>query len=194
VTLVGEAHFDVDVSSGTPFVVRTGHIVTRVLGTSFTVRHYAADPHVQVAVIAGKVAVTTRAHPGLTLTAGGVGIMTDSTAVLASSDSTRSYTVWTGGHLVFREAPTREVLTTLSQWYGYQFQLADSILAHRRLTATLDAESSANALSTIKLLLNVDLTFDGNVITLHPRSQQHPQAHRRNGGAGELTPHAEVGR
>jgi len=197
VAIVGEAYFDVRTVPGAPFIVRTGNVATRVLGTTFSVRRYPGDAHVQVAVTSGKVAVSGIAGPrsALTLAAGGVGFVTDSTAIQISADSARQYTAWTTGKLVFHEVPARDVLATLTHWYGYQFALTDSALASYRLTTILDAQSSANALGTIKLLLNVDLTFDGDVVTLHPRQARHAPSRDMHRLRHPLTtPNAEVGR
>jgi len=195
--LVGEAYFDARGVNDVPFTIRTGSVATRVLGTTFAVRHYATDGAVQVAVMSGKVAVVARthAHLALTLTAGNVGRITDSTALVISTDSARRYTAWTTGQLVFRGVPMPEVLTTLTRWYGYRFRLADSALANHIITAVLDAQSPANALGTIKLLLNVDLTFEGDVVTLHSKqTQAMPAIDRHDTHKTLTTPHAEVGR
>jgi len=115
--------------------------------------------------------------------------------VLLSADSAQAYTTWTNGQLVFRAAPMTDVLATLSRWYGYQFRLADSTLATQSLTAVLDAGSSARAFSTIKLLLHVDFTFDGDVVTLHAHGTgwSRPAA-RRDRQDLLTTHHFEVGR
>jgi len=197
VALVGEAYFEVHGKSDAPFVVRTGAVATRVLGTTFSVRYYITDPRVQVAVTTGKVVVSalTRQHPTITLTAGAVGAVTDSMAVLISVDSAAQYTAWTAGQLHFYRVPITDVLATLTRWYGYQFRLADPALSDHRLTAVLDTWSAASALGTIKLLLNVDLTFDANVVTLHPRRAGHAPAPDGRGSKNELTfPQTGVGR
>jgi ferric-dicitrate binding protein FerR (iron transport regulator) len=124
-----------------------------------------------------------------------VGEVTDSTTVLLPADSARQYTRWASGELIFRRAPAIDVLATLTRWYGYQFRLADPTLANNKLTAVIDAESSVAALGTIKLLLGVDLTFDGNVITLHPRhTRGMPVPGVRDVPHTLTTSHTEVGR
>jgi len=197
IALKGQAYFDVRTTSGTPFIVRSGSVTTRVLGTTFGVRQYPGDRYAEIAVTSGKIIVTTGAHSQITKTldAGAVANATDSVVTLVSGDSAKRYTSWVSGQLIFRGTPTSEVLATLTRWYGYQFRLSDSSLNENVLTAVIDAQSSAQALSTIKLLLNVDLTFDGNVITLHPKHRSTMPARRRQNTTDIMTPsHAEVGR
>lgn len=173
VALSGEAYFDVQHTTGAPFIVTTGAINTRVLGTTFGLRYGGEDSAVHVVVTAGRVAVARASAPSapLTLSAGMIGLVTDSSAVTLPTSA--SYVGWINGQLVFHKATTAEVLASLSRWYGYQFRLADSSLAHQNLTLALSTESSSVALSTLKLMMDVELTFDHNVVTLHPRVTSH---------------------
>lgn len=168
VTLDGEAFFTVVPHAGRPFLVRTGRATTRVLGTAFDVRHYPTDRETHVAVTTGKVVVAgaTAAHPSVTLVAGTVGVVTDSTAILTSTDSASRYTAWTSGMLVFHNVATTEILAALSRWYGYEFRVADSAITAQSVTATFSTRSSSEALDNLKILLNVELTIDGDVVTL----------------------------
>lgn len=57
VVLSGEAFFEVQKDAKRPFMVHTNEIVTRVLGTSFTVRSFNEEDNVVVQVKTGKVSV-----------------------------------------------------------------------------------------------------------------------------------------
>lgn len=57
VNLVGNAYFEVAHKPESPFLVKTGRIVTKVLGTSFWVKSNQNNPRVEVSVKTGKVAV-----------------------------------------------------------------------------------------------------------------------------------------
>jgi len=196
VDLRGAASFVVAHDGAHPFVVQSGRVRTRVLGTTFLVQHYRDDRAVRVSVQSGKVLVTAMDRTrdaGLTLTAGTVGVVTDSTATAVSVDSIRPYTSWTSQHLLFRGVPMPDVLVTLTRWYGVQFQLADSSLAEHTLTAVLDATSLPNALNTIKPIMHVEFTFNGNVVTLHTR-RAIPAEIRNHPQDGLTKPQTEVGR
>jgi len=171
VTLTGEAIFDVPAASGVPFLVHTGTITTRVLGTRFDVRRYDTDTRTRVAVLSGKVIVTGRVRAKLALAAGTAGDVTDSTAAVLPQDAAAQVTSWNDGMLVFHDAPAHTVLDELSHWYGYEFQLADPALATKNVTARFRIGSSSSALAHLKLLLDVDLAFDGKIVTLR---QRHP--------------------
>jgi ferric-dicitrate binding protein FerR (iron transport regulator) len=166
--------------------------VTRVLGTAFDVTRYASDTTTRVAVASGKVSVTADArrgaapHGALIVAAGGVGLVGDSTATLIAGERTADIADWVRGRLVFRQAPVEDVLATVTRWYGYEFRVADSTLTHERVTAVLvrssTADALADALTTLKIVLGVDMRFDGRVITLVPK--KHPRTERREPDAG----------
>lgn len=198
VQLSGAATLTVQHDARRSFVVQSGDAMVQVLGTQFTVQHYAADRMVQVSVASGRVSMAPirGQHPmRLILDAGVTGSVVDSIATAARADTMHSYAAWTSGELMFRETPLPDVLATLTRWYGYQFQIADSSLAAYSLTAVLNAQSLADALKTIKPILNVDVTFAGRTITLHDRRIHGEHAPNRRDVESRLTTrHMEVGR
>lgn len=172
VMVEGEAYFDVVRSSGAPFVVRSGAVATQVLGTEFLVRHGAGDGTVRVAVAGGKVRVTTQARPNtaITLSAGEVGDITDSTVYVNSISDIAPGAKWAPGQLLFRHTPVATVLQMISRWYGYQFRYADRTLSERNVSIGISTQSSAEALAAIERVLAVNLTIVGDTVTLIPQS------------------------
>jgi ferric-dicitrate binding protein FerR (iron transport regulator) len=168
-TLEGEAYFDVGALAHAPFVVRTGSVTTRVLGTAFTVRRYLGDHETQIAVINGRIlAKNGNAH--VIVDAGSIGTITDSTATTASIPDVQRYTEWTRGRIVFHQMPVPTLLATLGRWYGVQFRLADSAVVHRRVTGDFRSDELAETLAGLKDILDVTLTFDGQIVTLRGRA------------------------
>jgi transmembrane sensor len=172
VSLIGEAQFDVQAQSAAPFIVQTGAVTTTVLGTTFDVRRYPDDATVRVVVTRGKVATRNR-HTSVTLTEGTVAQLTDSTATTTVTDPT-IYTDWTHGRLAFTDAPVSVMLAALERWYGYRFQLADSSLIARHVTAEFNVDAPAETMQLLQRLLRVTMTFKGSVVILYPE--------RRTGG------------
>jgi len=195
VTLVGEARFDVESRSRTPFIVRTGAVTTRVLGTTFDVRRYAEDAVGHVVVLAGKV-VTGSGRASTILTAGMIGRFTDSSVTTAAVTDPTLYTDWARGRLVFNETPVPVVLATLKRWYGYEFRLADSTLATEYVTTVFDIGDTNEMMYRLQRLLGVSMTIHRDSVILL-------RANRRAKGSKtldrfkshDLLPHpTEVGR
>lgn len=194
VTLRGEAVFDVMHDERTPFLVRTGAVTTRVLGTTFDIAYYATDSAVRIAVVSGKVATGGRRTPVL-LTAGTLGWVTDSTVTATIVADPAAYTTWVNGRLSFNNVSVRELLATVGRWYGYDFRLADSLLATRHVSTVLRVDAPVETMNALKQLLDVSMTFRGDTVVLQRRHQaerrsSEPVRRELNG----LSPTREVGR
>jgi transmembrane sensor len=175
----GQAYFDVASRPKSPFTVTSGRVTTRVLGTQFTVRRFAAERDVIVAVQTGKVA-TGRGTPVI-LTGDMLARITDSTTIVTPDANVRQYTEWTQGRLVFNDVVASEVTAVLGQWYGLTFRFADSTLIHRHLTGVFDdRDSRQDVLQNLKLVLGVRMQFDDNVVTLIPDASTKAPARRRS--------------
>jgi transmembrane sensor len=64
VSLEGEAFFEVSKDAKHPFFVTSGNLVTRVVGTSFTIKAYNGTKEYRVIVNTGKVLVTHKVNSG----------------------------------------------------------------------------------------------------------------------------------
>jgi ferric-dicitrate binding protein FerR (iron transport regulator) len=199
ITLHGEAFFEVTSAATRPFVVHTGNVVTRVLGTKFDVRRYATDTATRVVVVTGKVAAGSPRQSSVTLVAGAMGHLTDSTSVVTPVKDMTTVTGWTAGRLRFREMPAAEVLAQLSRWYGVEFQLADSTIGRESVTTDIDFKETADVIRALEGLLGVTASSGGThagvpVVVLRPRrSVSRTPAIRSLKNALEST-HMEVGR
>lgn len=63
VQLSGEAYFDVTHDSTRPFIIHTGKLNIKVLGTAFNVKSYPADETQEAALIRGRIEVTLNDRP-----------------------------------------------------------------------------------------------------------------------------------
>jgi len=136
VTVDGAAQFTVSHSAATPFVVRTTHTVTRVLGTTFLVRQYGVDRVARVLVTEGRVSVQgmgDRSERGV-LAANALAVVNDSGDVVVTPNvPAHDYAGWVTGELEFHGALARDVVADLSRAYGLDIQLTDSALGQQRV-------------------------------------------------------------
>jgi len=132
-----------------------------VLGTTFSVRHYANDPSLKVVVAQGKVSVA--AH---ILTSGDAATVTGDGAVqLVRGIDIAPAMSWTTGQLSFRRTPLRDVIPELERWYGITVSVTDPELLARRLTAVFLVNAPEGALTSLASLLRVPMTQSGNHVT-----------------------------
>ena len=163
VQLVGEAFFDVERNPDKPFLVYTAKTVTKVLGTSFSVRALAGDAEVQVAVRTGRVSVFTRADfdhaPPTSATAGVLLLPNQQARVdLASNsiqktpvDKPQTIAVPLSGpsEVTFDDQPVTDILQTLAKLYEIRIVYDEAALANCRITTTFAEETLPERLSSI---------------------------------------------
>jgi len=191
VTLQGEAWFHVRATASVPFTVQTKNVITTVLGTTFAIRARNEEP-VRVAVDDGRVSVGNR-RSSMVLAAGTAARVTDSTMTRATATEPTQYTDWTAGQLVFNGASVPDVLATVGQWYGYDFRLADSALARRNVSVSFKMTDPADMMMLLKDVLDADLKFDGNTVTVVRRTTRSIDT-KGHSSHSPLTPSVEMGK
>lgn len=155
ILLEGEALFAVASHTGLPFNVRTGNLTTRVLGTSFLVRHYPDESAVRVTVAEGKVALEQTV-----LTVGEAGTAGKQGTSVTRDVNIAAALAWTTGRLVFDKASFREIIPDLSRWYGINIKVLDKSLLDRRINTTLVNETASQAVSLIAQALDAEVKFN----------------------------------
>jgi transmembrane sensor len=163
VVLTGEGRFTVSRAAGIPFVVQTGEVATRVLGTKFAVRKRVTDAETWIMVTSGKVVATGR-RASVVVSGGEMARATDSTALLTPPTGPGTYTDWEHGRLVFNTVPIPDMLAAIGTWYGYQFQLSDSLLMRQKVTAAFRVDDASDMLVAIERILDVTVRMTGKTV------------------------------
>lgn len=170
VRLDGLALFEVADGPDAPFVARAGELDVEVTGTAFAVRAFPGDDAEEVTVREGRVRVRS---------AGGgddVSVGPGERAVRrAGSGELRLEDVdvdralgWTEGRLAFDAVPLAAVARAIERWYGVDVAVADTGLARRRFTGTLEAASVREAAAVVAASLGADHRVEGDRVTFHP--------------------------
>jgi transmembrane sensor len=155
VRLVGEGFFEVTKDADHPFVVYANDVVTKVLGTSFTVRAYASEANVRVSVRTGRVSVFRKADYERTQTVAGPNVPT--TVLLPNQQMVVAATAKqlpksevslplkaindrAMQRFTFVRTPVSQVFIALEQTYGVQIKYDSLRMQRCSLTATLTDE------------------------------------------------------
>lgn len=153
VELTGEALFEVVHNEKSPFVVKTGKLNVKVLGTSFNVISYPGEATEEIILQKGKVEVLdnsgkilTELLPDQKLAVNHVDRTAKRSVVIASQ-----YTSWTQGKLVFRNENMEQVAKRLSRWYNAEIILADKGLDEFTFYATFVDEPLDEVLKLLAL-------------------------------------------
>ena len=124
VRLEGEAFFDVAHDSERPFIIHSGGIQTRVLGTAFNVEAYGNEDMIRVSLVRGKVAVEDTVNNNADAT-----VMTAGHLLVYQKNSRRfgidtlaaiDTALWTDGTMVLQNIPVTDALKRISNRFGFR--------------------------------------------------------------------------
>lgn len=177
VTLVGEGFFEVVKDPDKPFLVNTGKIVTRVLGTTFSIKAYKSDTSISVSVRTGKVTVyrTNERRQDRLASVAQVVLTPNQRAVFNNNEEQLVKTLVDKPIIIsskaelktfeFVETPVPQVLKQLSEAYGVNMFYDAEILANCNLTASLNNQGLYQKLDLICEAINASYKItDGQII------------------------------
>ena len=189
VTLIGEAYFDVAHDSSRPFIIHTGKINIKVLGTSFNVRNYPQDKELETSLIKGKIEVSLESRPEdiITLkptekliiakeqdelaTATKVKSSIDNKVVLTSitylrHDSLVAETSWLNDKMVFVNQPLDKIAIELERKYAITVSFKDENVKKYRYTGVFENVSLEKVFQLIKYSKNINYKIDDKNIVI----------------------------
>lgn len=131
VKLVGEAYFKVSKNKHCPFIVETGNLYTKVLGTEFNLKAY---PHsdVNVTLIKGSVAVNAEGKEVM-LKPGENAEYSENKDIEVTTVDTEGYIQWKDGYFYFDNVPLIDVVRDLGRWYNVNIEIRNNSLMSYRL-------------------------------------------------------------
>ena len=163
VTLTGEGFFEVVKNSRQPFVVNTGVVKTRVLGTTFNVKNYTEDEDIAVTLATGKVWVTATANTtnGVILTPGMQAVYGKNNHQLVSNKTNVANAVaWRNNMLVLNNESLEEVAYMLNREFGLLFVFTDESLKKLPLNGEIKLDELNAVLENLEFLTGLKFEID----------------------------------
>lgn len=178
VRLVGEAFFEVTKDPDKPFIIETGDLTTKVLGTSFNINSYEFNDMISVTVRTGKVQVVSISPDGSTEMVQLVPnemaqYSKTANAITKSTVDNENYIDWKNGIIRFNDITFQEASKMLSRWYGVSLSFANNDLKNCHITARYEHAKLQVVLESIKFATQgMDYEFiDQRKILLKGRCQ-----------------------
>lgn len=136
VSLKGEAYFAVTKDKNHPFIVQTGAVDVRVLGTAFNVEAYPRDELIKTTLFEGSVAVDTGNDNSLILAPGELAVYDKTTRSLSKSGVPEidNEIAWKDGAFIFSHISLKEIGRQLSNAFNVEIVIEDKQLEERKLT------------------------------------------------------------
>lgn len=158
VQLKGEAFFEVAKDATHPFLIYANETVTKVIGTSFRIRAFQADPKVIVSVTTGKVSVFARKELEQSASPRGVILTANLQAEFSRGHQQFHKTLVDDPILLasekniqfdFNDTPLNQVFDALQSAYGVEIIYDPELVKNRTLRVSLDNESLYEKLAVV---------------------------------------------
>ncbi|MEJ6981904.1 FecR domain-containing protein [Pedobacter sp. P351] len=170
ISLQGEAFFEVKKDSKHPFLIYSGGVITKVLGTSFNIKSYANANTAEISVVTGKVMVYTQPSKNAKLRS--VYLLPEQKVTyfklkhqLQKYDVKEpSLSIWQKNTLSFDNIPVTKVIETLNKTFKANIILADSDISQLALSADFTEVNLPNIMELLSKSLNITYKLDGDAI------------------------------
>lgn len=168
VTLTGEAFFDIKHNPEKPFIVHTGKIQTRVLGTAFNINAQNSSDNIEVTVARGKVQVgDTEKIYGVIIPNQQIKVNKTTLDYKQNTISAAVVTEWKSNYLILDDINMAEAVSLISQKYKVQILISNEKIKNCRITASfLNEEDLDHVLKVISSVIETEYRYNkaGTVI------------------------------
>jgi ferric-dicitrate binding protein FerR (iron transport regulator) len=163
----------VKASSDAPFVITSGEVRTRVLGTSFNIQAYPKDNQISVGVITGKVEVSKAAEK-IVLGKGESAIYNKQQGRLSHVVFNDSPEGWVKGELNFFHMQLGEVAEVLQRTYHVTIEISNKKSKACEITGKFHVNQSIDEVLQL-ICKTIDATYevDGKRVIIHAENGCH---------------------
>lgn len=168
IELSGEAYFEVAKDPSKPFVVTSGALSVRALGTSFNVSAYPDQPKTQVSLLTGSVKIEMINNSrDVVLSPGQQIVYNKNSEEFTESVFDPVETIgWKEGILIFKQASYQEVVRKLERWFGIEINTQGAPPDDWQLTAHYEDEVLINILKDLEFGKGFNYELDEELLTI----------------------------
>lgn len=168
VYLEGEGYFDIRHKARQPFLVHTGKITTRVLGTAFDIKAYPSDEAVEITVTRGRVQVMQNNKSLGLLTANQqISFNKTSDAFQLKKVDVQPIVAWKPAEILFDDITMQEAMKKIEQKFNVVIEFANPAIKDCRVTATFSEGDMLNEMLTVICgVIKADYTILNNKIII----------------------------
>jgi transmembrane sensor len=163
----GEAMFDVAADSRRPFVVETGAVALKVLGTRFSVYH--TPESTRLAVVEGVVRAVSRQQPErqILVHAGEGAVATTDGAIHPDGEIDVDKAIaWTERRLIFDDAALEDVVSEFNRYNRRPLVVQDPQLAERKITSVFFANDVSALVAFLELEPDIEVDHGADAIRI----------------------------
>ena len=194
VNLTGEAYFDISHNPAKPFIVSSGNMRIKVLGTMFNVKAYPEEKHIETSLIKGSVEITIKDRPDdiyilrpnekLVVSNDGLSERLNALNTAHNAPSARESadmvalkkvdyssmeklvleTAWVQNKLVFRSEKFSDLAKRMERWYDIEIRFRNSGKEELKFTGIFTTETIQQALKAMQVVHSFNYVKEDNII------------------------------
>lgn len=166
VAMEGEVCFQVAKNEAQPFIVRTGGMAVKVLGTVFNVDAYPDNGRIATTLVEGKVEIQA-GDEKQTLLPDQQAVLEKGKGIEVKKVYAEDYISWIGGVFHFTEASLEEIMQKLSRWYNFEFFFANADVKDAHFTLNIRRyENVSDILSKIEKTGRAHFNINGRTVVV----------------------------
>jgi transmembrane sensor len=169
VKLVGEAWFEVAHNAKKPFIVTTGDLQIKVLGTAFYVNARNLASKMELVLMRGRVAVYYKDNPDefVILEPGEkVEVAGDHGKIIKKRNDDENCLAWKTKRLIFKDMELGEAVKLINDVYKSNLVIDSASLGKCRISAEFDNQTLDAVLNVLEATLGIKAMQEGNRILL----------------------------
>ena len=172
VILDGEGYFEVTKNQEKPFTVETGHLIVKVLGTSFNLEAYSNEPMVRTTLVRGSLQIESELISKEVLLSPGDRVSVDVNSRLLTSEkvNTEIYRLVKDGMIIFKRNTLAEVCRKLERWFMIPVEFNGSDNQDLLFTAKFQDESVEKILKILKLTIPINYQIMNEKIVIKQKT------------------------
>ena len=166
VNITGEVYFEVTKNPQRPFIVSTGNMNVRVLGTHFNVNAYSDERTINTTLLEGKVEVINKVNGHITAITPGQQAQYDNFGVMKVEEvNTDNIVAWKNGMFEFNRTDIVSLMKQVARWYNINVTYEGPITKDL-FTGTVPRNVSLTELLTVLKYAKVHFKLDKNNLTV----------------------------
>lgn len=166
IQLSGEAYFHVQHNADLPFIISSGNVFIKDVGTAFTVKATPADSILTVNVTEGEVIFYSDVNAGISVLKDETGIYNLISKTFRKEETALGVNSSTIQTLSFENTRLSQVIDTINKVYNEHIQLSCEELESLELTAEFKERSASPIVETIAETFGLFITKDNGSLTL----------------------------
>lgn len=161
VVLEGEAFFDVVKNSKRPFIIKSGNLITTVLGTSFNIKAFEGDP-LEVTVATGRVKVNAQKEGGIPEE---IYLNPYQQAYYDGKLSKREvdinqFIAWKEKIIHFDEVTLAEAVIVLERWFNVSIVIENETVGQCKFSGKYINDNLTNIMESLEHILGIRYRFE----------------------------------